>query len=141
MLVLAEKLLVFLKLPFACIWVLATNQKEKIVGIIANAIYITLKVILLFVAILICLFILFMIDNVADEFINEIPKLAYEFGFFAWLITSFMSGFMIILKIILEITIVIACLHYIPKSFANSLKLEINDLSDAVNQVIAQKIK
>ena len=61
--------------------------------------YPDLKVILLFVAILICLFILFMIDNVADEFINEIPKLAYEFGFFPWLITSFMSGFMIILKI------------------------------------------
>lgn len=141
MLVFAEKLLAYLKLPFAVIWALATNQKEKIVGIIANVIYVTLKVILLFVAILICLFILFMIDNVADEFIQEIPKLAYEFGFFAWLITSFMSGFMIILKIILEITVVIACLHYIPKSFANSLKLEINDLSDAVNQVIAQKIK
>lgn len=141
MLVFAEKLLAYLKLPFAVIWALATNQKEKIVGIIANVIYITLKVILLFVAILICLFILFMIDNVADEFINEIPKLAYEFGFFAWLITSFMSGFMIILKIILEIAVIISCLHYIPKSFANSLKLEINDLSDAVNQVIAQKIK
>lgn len=141
MLVFAEKLLAYLKLPFAVIWALATNQKEKIVGIIANVIYVTLKVILLFVAIILCLFILFMIDNVADEFINEIPKLAYEFGFFAWLITSFMSGFMIILKIILEVAVIISCLHYIPKSFANSLKLEINDLSDAVNQVIAQKIK
>lgn len=141
MLVYASKILVYLKLPIAVIWALATNQKEKIVGIIANVIYVTLKVILLFVAILICLFILFMIDNVADEFINEIPKLAYEFGFFAWLITSFMSGFMIILKIILEVAVIISCLHYIPKSFANSLKLEINDLSDAVNQVIAQKIK
>lgn len=141
MLVFAEKLLAYLKLPFAVIWALATNQKEKIVGIIANVIYVTLKVILLFVAILICLFILFMIDNVADEFIQEIPKLAYEFGFFAWLITSFMSGFMIILKIILEVAVIVSCLHYIPKSFANGLKLEVNNLSDAVNQVIAQKIK
>lgn len=141
MLVFASKLVAYLNLPFAVIWALATNQKEKIVGIIANVIYVTLKVILLFVAILICLFILFMIDNVADEFINEIPQLAYEFGFFAWLITSFMSGFMIILKIILEVSAIIASIHYIPKSFANSLKLEINDLSDAVNQVIAQKIK
>jgi hypothetical protein len=123
MLVFAEKLLAYLKLPFAVIWALATNQKEKIVGIIANVIYVTLKVILLFVAILTCLFILFIIDNVADEFIQEIPKLAYEFGFFAWLITSFMSGFMIILKIILEVAVIISCLHYIPRAFATSLKL------------------
>lgn len=141
LLLFAEYLLTYIKLPFSVIWALATNQREKIVGIIANVIYISLKVVLIFLAILICLFILFLIDSVADEFINEIPLLAYEFGFFAWLTTSFMSGFLIILKIILEVAVIIACLHYIPKSFANSLKVEINELSDTVSQVIQQKIK
>lgn len=141
LLLFAEYLLTYIKLPFSVIWALATNQREKIVGIIANVIYISLKVVLIFLAILICLFILFLIDSVADEFINEIPLLAYEFGFFAWLTTSFMSGFLIILKIILQVSLIIACLYYIPKSFANSLKLEINELSDTVSQVIQQKIK
>lgn len=141
LLLFAEYLLTYIKLPFSVIWALATNQREKIVGIIGNCIYISLKVVLIFLAILICLFILFLIDSVSDEFINEIPLLAYEFGFFAWLTTSFMSGFLIILKIILEVSLIIACLHYIPKSFANSLKVEINELSDTVSQVIQQKIK
>lgn len=141
LLLFAEYLLTYVKLPFSVIWALATNQREKIVGIIANVIYISLKVVLIFLAILICLFILFLIDSVADEFITEIPLLAYEFGFFAWLTTSFMSGFLIILKIILQVAVIIACLHYIPKSFANSLKVEINELSDTVSQVIQQKIK
>lgn len=141
LLLFSDYLLTWVKLPFAVIYSLATNQREKIVGIIANVIYISLKVVLIFLAILICLFILFLIDSVSDEFINEIPLLAYEFGFFAWLTTSFMSGFLIILKIILQVAVIIACLHYIPKSFANSLKVEINELSDTVSQVIQQKIK
>lgn len=141
LLLFAEYLLTFIKIPFATVWALATNQKEKIVGIIANVVYVSLKAILLFLAILICLFILFLVGNISDTFINEIPILGAQFGWVSNIVVSFLSGFLIILKIVLEVAIIIGTLVYIPKSFGNSLKVEINDLTDTVNQVMAQKIK
>ena len=101
----------------------------------------SLKAILLFLAILICLFILFLVGNISDTFINEIPILGAQFGWVSNIVVSFLSGFLIILKIVLEVAIIIGTLVYIPKSFGNSLKVEINDLTDTVNQVMAQKIK
>lgn len=141
LLLFAEYLLSFLKIPFATIWALATNQREKIVGIIANVVYVSLKAILLFLAILICLFILFLVGSISDTFINEIPLLGAQFGWVSNIVVSFLSGLLIILKIILEISIIIGTLFYIPKSFGNALKIEIQDLTDTVNQVITQKIK
>lgn len=141
LLLFAEYLLTFIKIPFATVWALATNQREKIVGIIANVVYVSLKAILLFLAILICLFILFLVGNISDTFINEIPLLAAQFGWVSNIVVSFLSGFLIILKIVLEVAIIISTILYIPKSFGNSLKVEINDLTDTVNQVMAQKIK
>ena len=141
LLLFAEYLLTFIKIPFATVWALATNQREKIVGIIANVVYVSLKAILLFLAILICLFILFLVGNISDTFINEIPILGAQFGWVSNIVVSFLSGFLIILKIVLEVAIIIGTLVYIPKSFGNSLKVEINDLTDTVNQVMAQKIK
>lgn len=141
LLLFAEYLLTFLKIPFATIWALATNQREKIVGIIANVVYVSLKAILLFLAILICLFILFLVGSISDTFINEIPLLGGQFGWVSNIVVSFLSGLLIILKIILEVAIIIGTLVYIPKSFGNALKIEIQDLTDTVNQVITQKIK
>ena len=141
LLLFAEYLLTYIKIPFATVWALATNQREKIVAIIANVVYVSLKAILLFLAILICLFILFLVGNISDTFINEIPILGAQFGWVSNIVVSFLSGFLIILKIALEVAIIIATLVYIPKSFGNSLKVEINDLTDTVNQVMAQKIK
>ncbi len=120
---------------------LATNQREKIVGIIANVVYVSLKAILLFLAILICLFILFLVGNISDTFINEIPLLAAQFGWVSNIIVSFLTGFLIILKIALEVAIIIGTLVYIPKSFGNALKIEIQDLTDTVSQVLTHKIK
>lgn len=141
LLLFAEYLLTFIKIPFATVWALATNQREKIVGIIANVVYVSLKAILLFLAILICLFILFLVSSISDTFISEIPLLAAQFGWVSNIVVSFLSGFLIILKIVLEVAIIISTILYIPKSFGNSLKVEINDLTDTVNQVMAQKIK
>lgn len=141
LLLFAEYLLTYIKIPFAVIWSLGTNQREKIIGIIANIIYISLKAILLFLSILICLFILFLVGNISDTFISEIPLLAAQFGWVSNIIVSFLSGFLIILKIILEVAIILSTLIYIPKSFGNALKIEINDLSDTVNQVLTHKIK
>lgn len=141
LLLFAEYLLTYIKLPFATVWALATNQREKIVGIIANVVYVSLKAILLFLAILICLFILFLVGNISDTFINEIPLLAAQFGWVSNIIVSFLSGFLIILKIVLEVAIIIGTLVYIPKSFGNALKIEIQDLTDTVSQVITNKIK
>lgn len=141
LLLFAEYLLTFIKIPFATVWALATNQREKIVGIIANVVYVSLKAILLFLAILICLFILFLVGNISDTFINEIPLLAAQFGWVSNIIVSFLSGFLIILKIALEVAIIIGTLVYIPKSFGNALKIEIQDLTDTVSQVLTHKIK
>lgn len=141
LLLFTEILLTYIKIPFATVWALATNQREKIVGIIANVVYVSLKAILLFLAILICLFILFLVGNISDTFINEIPLLAAQFGWVSNIIVSFLSGFLIILKIALEVAIIIGTLVYIPKSFGNALKIEIQDLTDTVSQVLTHKIK
>lgn len=141
LLLFSEYLLTFIKIPFATVWALATNQREKIVGIIANVVYVSLKAILLFLAILICLFILFLVGNISDTFINEIPLLAAQFGWVSNIIVSFLTGFLIILKIALEVAIIIGTLVYIPKSFGNALKIEIQDLTDTVSQILTHKIK
>lgn len=141
LLLFAEYLLTYIKIPFATVWALATNQREKIIAIIANVVYVSLKAILLFLAILICLFILFLVGNISDTFINEIPLLAAQFGWVSNIIVSFLSGFLIILKIVLEVAIIIGTLVYIPKSFGNALKIEIQDLTDTVSQVLTHKIK
>lgn len=74
MLVFAEKIISIFKTAICGNMGFSNKPKRKKYSeSIANVIYVTLKVILLF-AILICLFILFMIDNVADEFINEIQN-------------------------------------------------------------------
>ncbi|MDX9901609.1 MAG: hypothetical protein RBT22_08985 [Aliarcobacter sp.] len=141
LLLISEYLLIYIKLPFATVWALATNQREKIVGIIANVVYVSLKAILLFLAILICLFILFLVGNISDTFISEIPLLAAQFGWVSNIIVSFLTGLLIILKIGLEAALIIGTILYIPKSFGNALKIEIQDLTDTVSQIITHKIK
>lgn len=141
LLLFSEYLLTYIKIPFATVWALATNQREKIVGIIANVVYVSLKAILLFLAILICLFILFLVGNISDTFISEIPLLAAQFGWVSNIIVSFLTGFLIILKIALEAALIIGTIVYIPKSFGNALKIEIQDLTDTVSQVLTHKIK
>ncbi|MDD3055299.1 MAG: hypothetical protein PHE16_05410 [Aliarcobacter sp.] len=141
LLLFSEYALVWVRLPFATLWALATNQREKIIAIVSNVAYVSLKAILLFLAILICLFILFLVGSISDTFINEIPLLAAQFGWVSNIIVSFLTGFLIILKIALEVAIIISTLVYIPKSFGNALKIEIQDLTDTVSQIITHKIK
>ena len=140
-LVIIQKLITYISSSFIIIYAFASNQTEKIIPAIANIAYVTIKNLLVIIAIIITMLALFVIQLLGNHYGISFVNLGESMGTLQGIAAWFLSGLFFLLQIALEVVVIVALLHHIPKSFASAIKLEVTDIADSVNSVIQSKIR